>query len=162
MSARFGPSNVRPLKRSAILDCGHAFVEREPEGRRLEWMQCRIVSRTRHRWMWMLTRLRDASYSHCRYVPRMGRFTMDTEASNMNTEISKWGNSLALRIPKAVASEINLSEGSEVSVTAVDGRLVITPVTDLRYKLEELLSAVSKSNVHKEVDLGRPVGKEQL
>ena len=80
----------------------------------------------------------------------------------MNTQISKWGNSLALRIPKTVANEINLSEGSEVSVTAVDGRLVITPVTDLRYKLEELLSAVSKSNVHKEVDLGRPVGKEQL
>lgn len=80
----------------------------------------------------------------------------------MNTEISKWGNSLALRIPKAVASEINLSEGSAVSVAAVDGRLVITPVTDRRYKLEELLSAISKSNVHKEVDLGRPVGKEQL
>ena len=87
---------------------------------------------------------------------------MDTEASSTNTEISKWGNSLALRIPKAVASEVNLSEGSEVTIAAVDGRLVITPVTDLRYKLDELLSAVSKSNVHKEVDLGRPVGKEQL
>ena len=80
----------------------------------------------------------------------------------MKTEISKWGNSLALRIPKAVASEVNLSEGSEVTVAAIDGRLVVTPVTDRRYKLEELLSAVSKSNVHSEVDLGRPVGNEQL
>ena len=80
----------------------------------------------------------------------------------MNTEIRKWGNSLALRIPKAVASEVNLSEGSEVTLAAIDGRLVVTPVTDRRYKLEELLSAVSKSNLHTEVDFGRPAGKEQL
>lgn len=80
----------------------------------------------------------------------------------MNTEISKWGNSLALRIPKAVASEINLAEGSEVTLAAIDGRLVVTPVTDRSYRLDELLSEVSKTNIHREVDFGRPVGKEQL
>lgn len=80
----------------------------------------------------------------------------------MNTQISKWGNSLAIRIPKAVASEVNLSVGSEVTIAAVDGHLVVTPVTDRCYSLDELLSGITRSNLHPEVDFGRPVGKEHL
>jgi antitoxin MazE len=80
----------------------------------------------------------------------------------MRGEISKWGNSLALRIPKALASESRLVEGSVVEIAVEGGRIVVTPAADPDYSLEELLAGVTKSNIHGEVDFGRPVGKEGL
>jgi len=54
--------------------------------------------------------------------------------------IKKWGNSLATRIPKAVVESINLRLDQEVDVEAVNGKIIITPITKKKeYKLEELL-----------------------
>lgn len=80
----------------------------------------------------------------------------------MKAEISKWGNSLAIRIPKTIASESRLSEGSAVEIAVEDGRLVLTPVSGREYTLDELLAGVTRSNVHEEIDFGRPAGKERL
>ena len=41
--------------------------------------------------------------------------------------ISKWGNSLALRIPKAIAEELQLNEGSPISIETAEGKILITP-----------------------------------
>ncbi|MEW6227493.1 MAG: AbrB/MazE/SpoVT family DNA-binding domain-containing protein [Bacillota bacterium] len=77
----------------------------------------------------------------------------------MIVRVQKWGNSLALRIPKLLASETNLKSGSLVSLSLDDGKLVISPVPP-KYSLKELLSRISDANVHAEVVTGGPVGKE--
>ncbi len=46
----------------------------------------------------------------------------------MRAHIRKWGNSLALRIPKAFAADANFGEGTPVELTLVDGRLIAAPV----------------------------------
>jgi antitoxin MazE len=77
----------------------------------------------------------------------------------MKTRIQKWGNSLALRIPKAFASEVGLEPDSEVDVTLVDGQIVIAP-TAHTYTLDELLDGITKDNLHGEVNTGAPMGNE--
>jgi antitoxin MazE len=78
----------------------------------------------------------------------------------METRIQKWGNSLALRIPKPFAAEVGLEHNSSVEVSLVDGRLIITPVVKPTLSLEYLLAQVNESNLHREVDTGPAVGDE--
>ena len=78
----------------------------------------------------------------------------------MRTRIQKWGNSLALRIPKAFALEVGLERDGEVELSVEKGRLVIVPPSMPSYTLEELLSGVRPSNIHAETDWGPAVGKE--
>ena len=80
----------------------------------------------------------------------------------MNAKIQKWGNSLALRIPKALAEESQLSQGSTVEIHVAEGRLVVEPQRSPQYRLEDLLKKVTKRNIHAEIETGRPVGKEAL
>ena len=53
----------------------------------------------------------------------------------MRVKVQKWGNSLALRIPRSLAVESQIEKGSEVNVSLVEGNLVVTPVTKQRYVL---------------------------
>lgn len=77
-----------------------------------------------------------------------------------STQISKWGNSLAVRIPTAIAKEAELSEGDPLSVrVAEDGSIVIRPARR-RYKLEDLLEGMKPSQRHPETDWGPPRGRE--
>jgi len=78
----------------------------------------------------------------------------------MRTRIQRWGNSLAVRIPKPFASEAGLDQQSEVDVSVVDGALVIKLCPEPTWSLEELLSGVTDENIHKEFDTGLPVGRE--
>ena len=78
----------------------------------------------------------------------------------MMTTIQKWGNSLAVRIPKAVAQDIHLETGSSVNLTVREGRLLLEPQVKRVYRLGELLKHVSERNVHTEVDTGGPMGNE--
>lgn len=77
----------------------------------------------------------------------------------MQVRIQKWGNSLALRIPKSLAEDSGVDTGSVVELRVVRGKLVATPVAD-QYELEELLAGVSKTNLHTEVSSGEAVGRE--
>jgi antitoxin MazE len=61
-----------------------------------------------------------------------------------------------------LASESLLAEGSPVEISVEDGRLVVTPVAEPAYTLDELLAGVTRSNLHAEVGSGKPVGKERL
>jgi len=78
----------------------------------------------------------------------------------MRVAVRKWGHSLAVRIPKAVAVDSGLREGAQVEVSLVDGRVVLAPVPRPRRTLEELLAGVHKRNLHVEFDTGAPVGRE--
>ena len=61
----------------------------------------------------------------------------------MRTRIRKWGNSLGVRIPSALAEDAHLHEGAEVDVTIREGQLVIVPVLSLA----ELVSGITASNL---------------
>ena len=78
----------------------------------------------------------------------------------MRTRIQKWGNSLALRIPKSFATEVGLQRESSVEVSLVNGKLVITPVAKPKLTLKQLLAKVTKENLHHEVDIGPATGNE--
>ncbi len=78
----------------------------------------------------------------------------------MKVQIQKWGNSLALRIPKSFAVESNVKQGSTVDVSLEKGKIVVTPITQAEYTLDDLLAKVTKNNVHREVDSGAAVGNE--
>ena len=80
----------------------------------------------------------------------------------MMTRIQKWGNSLGLRIPKQLAEDADLTEGTAVVLQARNGRLVVTPVTRRRYSLDELLAGITRSNRHDELDFGERAAREML
>jgi antitoxin MazE len=77
----------------------------------------------------------------------------------MQTQIGKWGNSLALRIPQAFAREAQLEDGTPVELVLADGELIVRPVRR-KYRLEDLLAEVTPENCHEETDWGPPVGRE--
>ena len=78
----------------------------------------------------------------------------------MRVQVQKWGNSLALRIPKSFAAETELASGVDVDLTIEEGRLVITPVRKQRYTLEELVAGITPVNRHDEMGTGPSVGNE--
>ena len=78
----------------------------------------------------------------------------------MKARIQKWGNSLALRIPKSFAAHSHLEQGSLVDLSLDNGRMIVEPLVDLEYSLDELLAKVTRQNLHSEIDFGQPVGRE--
>jgi antitoxin MazE len=78
----------------------------------------------------------------------------------MRTNVKRWGNSLSVRIPRIIADEIGLKEDSAVEILMKKKKLVISPLEKPKMTLSELLSKVNKSNLHAEVDTGKPVGGE--
>ena len=78
----------------------------------------------------------------------------------MKTAVQKWGNSLAIRIPRAFAEEIHLGNGTEVNLHLKLGKLVVSSNARRRPSLRSLLARVRKSNLHAESDWGGPGGKE--
>jgi len=74
--------------------------------------------------------------------------------------ISKWGNSLAVRIPMAIAKQANLGEGDCVNLALDrDGGIVVRP-TRRNYELSDLVARITPKNRHRETDWGPPQGEE--
>lgn len=78
----------------------------------------------------------------------------------MQTKIQKWGNSLALRIPKAFADEISIEQNASVEISVIEGKIVIAPIAEAGFTLDELLAGVTPENLHGEIDTGEAVGNE--
>ena len=78
----------------------------------------------------------------------------------VQTRVQKWGNSLGVRIPRGLAEEVGLGAGSEVSLSAKDGELVVKPSVPARLSLDDLLADVSEENLHSSIDMGSAVGAE--
>ena len=80
----------------------------------------------------------------------------------MKTTAQKWGNSLAIRVPKRVAEEVGLREKDAVEIEVHDGALVVRPHLRRIYRLKDLLKRMTFRNAHGEVDFGEPMGREAL
>ncbi|PAX57935.1 AbrB/MazE/SpoVT family DNA-binding domain-containing protein [Brunnivagina elsteri] len=78
----------------------------------------------------------------------------------MFTNIAKWGNSLAIRIPQNLAKEIDLAEGSEVELEIIDGSLVLKLSKRKNYSLDEMVGGITPGNLHGEIHSGAAKGKE--
>jgi antitoxin MazE len=78
----------------------------------------------------------------------------------MKTRVQKWGNSLALRIPKSFASEVGFQKETPVEVSLADGKLVVAPLSQPKPTLKQLLAKITKDNLHSEVDTGPAAGNE--
>ncbi len=77
----------------------------------------------------------------------------------MKSKVQRWGNSLAMRIPKFIAKQLELSSGSEVDISLQNEKIIIQTVKK-KYSLQELLSKISEDNRHDEKDFGEPMGGE--
>lgn len=78
----------------------------------------------------------------------------------MQSQVTKWGNSLALRLPKTLAADAGLHEGTQVDLRVERGSLVVRPSRP-KYKLGDLLSKEAKVGRSEEFDWGRPQGDEE-
>ncbi|WP_439574917.1 AbrB/MazE/SpoVT family DNA-binding domain-containing protein [Phreatobacter sp.] len=78
----------------------------------------------------------------------------------MNMPITKWGNSLALRIPSSFAKEIGVGEGAIADLSVENGTLVVRPVAKPAYDLAMLVSGITEANLHGETDTGYAAGNE--
>ena len=75
-----------------------------------------------------------------------------------NLQVGKWGSSLAVRIPKAVAEQCGISEGSAMEIDVQSGRIVMWK---RNYDLADMVSRITPENLHPEEDMGPPQGSER-
>ncbi len=78
----------------------------------------------------------------------------------MTATVQKWGNSLALRLPKVLADEAKIGEGTRLELVRTPEGVLLKTERRPRYRLFELLKGVKRKNLHPETDWGRPVGRE--
>jgi antitoxin MazE len=78
----------------------------------------------------------------------------------MHVRVQKWGNSLAVRIPKPLAEDAQVKEGTVLNLAVSEGMIVATPVEQRKWSLKQLLAQVNKRNLHAEVKFGPSVGRE--
>lgn len=76
--------------------------------------------------------------------------------------VQKWGNSLAIRIPHALAGQMDVSEGSAVDLCVRDGELIVRPDRSPKLSLSVLLKDCKPSQQHGETDFGIDVGREVI
>jgi antitoxin MazE len=79
----------------------------------------------------------------------------------MQIKVKKWGNSLALRIPRTFANQTHIINGSIVDILVLKGKLVVQPKVKQEYSLEELISGITPENIHGEQSTGKAAGKEK-
>ena len=78
----------------------------------------------------------------------------------METNVQKWGNSLGVRIPRALADQAQIEEGSVVEIEEEEGVITIRSVAPQEYTLDELVSDITEENRHGEVETGGSTGNE--
>lgn len=80
----------------------------------------------------------------------------------MTAKISKWGNFQGLRMPKDIMESLHLHVGDDVSITIVDGKVIIEPMKKdiLNYDLNELISKIP-TNYKATEEFDTTVGKEE-
>lgn len=80
----------------------------------------------------------------------------------MITKIQRWGNSLAVRIPRTFARDLGIESGGEVELDLAEGRMTLAPHLRRRYRLSDLLGRITRANLHAGVDTGARRGREVL
>ncbi len=80
----------------------------------------------------------------------------------MIISLKKWGNSASIRIPSIILESMNLKVDDQLEIKQEGARIIIEPVSETSYRLEDLISAITPDNLHGRLDFGAPVGKEVL
>ena len=80
----------------------------------------------------------------------------------MKTTAQKWGNSLAIRVPKSIAQQAGLKVKDGLDIEVRKGVLVLRPHLRQVYRLEDLVKRMTLHSAHKALDFGGPVGREAL
>ena len=70
------------------------------------------------------------------------------------------GKQLAVRIPKTLAEDADVKEGTVLNLAISEGKVVATPVERKKLSLKQLLAKVTRKNLNAEVDFGPSVGRE--
>jgi antitoxin MazE len=78
----------------------------------------------------------------------------------VKSTVKRWGNSLAVRLPKDLAQTLALDEGSDITLEIVEDGLLMKSTKSHRHDLETLLNGVTRQTIHNETDWGEVVGKE--
>jgi len=76
-------------------------------------------------------------------------------------QIVKWGNSLAVRIPKLIAEEAGVSEGDPIDLDAEQGEIKLRR-RDKVPTLKKLVSQITSANRHGESMAGSEIGREAV
>jgi antitoxin MazE len=80
----------------------------------------------------------------------------------MKTQMVKWGNSLAVRIPKVVVEEAKLKEGDSLEIeAAAEGRVELRRATKIP-TLAKLVSQITSENRYAEISVGAELGREVI
>jgi antitoxin MazE len=110
----------------------------------------------------MLRRLSDSRRPKPALLPGSfySIFNVDTKGGEMRAKVQKWGNSLAVRIPKAIAELVELADGREVELSVEEGKMIVQPARKRRYTLDELVAGITDENRHDEIGTGPSVGNE--
>ena len=77
----------------------------------------------------------------------------------MEIKVQKWGNSLAIRIPKSYAKDIDITQGSVINISKDKDTILLKPKKK-KEKLQELLSKIEEVDIHEEIDFGDSAGSE--
>lgn len=79
----------------------------------------------------------------------------------MSFKISKWGNSLAFRIPSSIGRSLKLKEGTSIKLETGNNTLILTPLEEKKtYALSDLLESITEENLHEEINWGQSIGEE--
>ncbi len=78
----------------------------------------------------------------------------------MKSTVKRWGNSLAVRLPKDLAQTLELDEGSDITLEIVQDGLLVKSSKPQRPDLEALLRGVTRETIHDQTDWGEVAGKE--
>ena len=78
----------------------------------------------------------------------------------MKTTAQKWGNSLAIRVPKSLAEQAGIKVKDDLEIEVRKGALVLKPHLRRVYRLEDLVKRITPRNVHEELDFGSATGRE--
>lgn len=79
----------------------------------------------------------------------------------MRTEVARWGNSLALRLPRPIAIQAGIVEGTAVEIDVEDDQLIVRPALP-RYSLDELIAGITPKNIPDDSFDDTPRGQELL
>lgn len=80
----------------------------------------------------------------------------------MIVKATQWGNSIGVRIPRALARKKGINVDTSVEVNETEDGVLIRPAVIKEYSLKELVRGITQQNRHSEADFGRPVGKELI
>ena len=79
--------------------------------------------------------------------------------ATVKVQVVKWGNSRAIRLPKAVLEQARLRDGDQLEVRVEKGRIALQPARP-KLALRDLVAGITPRNRHDEQDWGKPVGRE--